>query len=208
MEADIQKKIQNYYDEKLKLHGATAQGVDWKNFDSQETRFSLLAEVFKSDTNYEVNDLGCGYGAFFQYLQQTEAPFHKYYGYDISAEMIREAKQQFGEHDKCDFIVGGVPEKHQFTISSGIMNVRLDVPEAKWEEVIQQLLETMFKSSSVGFSFNMLKQPTDEIYRRDYLYYADPVFYQDMCERNYGKDVQILSHPSLFEFTVLVRALR
>jgi SAM-dependent methyltransferase len=207
MKPAISKMIQNYYDEKLRLHGATAQGVDWKNLETQEIRFALLCQLFDGVKNFEVNDLGCGYGAFAQYLEKTETPFEKYYGYDISEEMIRQAETQFPGSTRCLFIASGTPDKRQFTVSSGIFNVKLDTPEAAWKEVVSELLETMCKSSRDGFSFNMLKPPTDEIYRREHLFYADPAFYEQYCLEHFGKKVTVLMHEKLFEFTILVSQL-
>jgi SAM-dependent methyltransferase len=208
MEPIISRKIRDYYDEKLRKHGTTAQGVDWKNLETQEIRFSLLNQLFDGEKDFEVNDLGCGYGAFAQYLEKTNSCFRKYYGYDISEEMIRQANSLLADSARCEFFVGGIPEKRQFTVSSGIFNVKLDTPEEVWEKVIFELIEVMYKSSITGFAFNMLKPPTDEIYRRDHLYYATPTFYEQFCRDNFGEKVNILLHDSLFEFTVSVSELR
>ena len=118
-------------------------------------------------------------------------------GYDISSEMIAEAKKQFAKSAKCQFFPSGQPVKHTYTVSSGIFNVMLDVPPGKWVEVIEQLLQTMYDASSTGFAFNMLNQPTDEIYRRDYLYYADPEYYETYCRKRFGKK----SHSSFSQRT-------
>lgn len=208
MKSELVDKIRTYYDDKLKVHGATAKGVDWKNEETQVTRFALLAEVFGDQRNFTVNDLGCGYGAFAEYLLTANVPFEKYYGYDISEEMIAESKKKFEQLPNCVFIKSGTPTKADFTVSSGIFNVKLDTPVAEWKSVVEGLLEAMCAASERGFSFNMLNQPTAESFRREHLFYADSAFYEKLCREKFGSNVCILKHESLYEFTVVVTDLR
>ena len=208
MKSELVEKIKTYYDDKLKVHGATAKGVDWKNEETQVTRFALLAEVFDGQTNFSVNDLGCGYGAFAEYLLAAHAPFDKYYGYDISEEMIRESEKKFEKSSNCSFIKSGTPAKADFTVSSGIFNVKLDTPVPEWKNVVEGLLETMCAASTKGFSFNMLNQPTAESFRREHLFYADSDYYEKLCREKFGAKVKVLKHENLYEFTVVVTDLR
>ena len=207
MNSDLVEKIKTYYDEKLKAHGPTAQGVDWKNEETQVIRFSLLAKLFDGQTQFDVNDMGCGYGAFAGYLIASNVPFKTYYGYDISDEMIRESKKKFEGSTNCEFIKSGTPAKTDFTVSSGIFNVKLDTPVDDWAHVVEGLLGTMCAASSKGFSFNMLNQPTAESFRRDHLFYADSAVYAKLCKEKFGAKVDVYKHENLFEFTVVVSDL-
>jgi hypothetical protein len=207
MQSDLVEKIKTYYDEKLKAHGPTAQGVDWKNEETQVIRFSLLAKLFEGEKHFSVNDMGCGYGAFADYLVTSHIPFDKYYGYDISEEMIRESKKKFENSANCFFIKSGTPEKTHYTVSSGIFNVKLDTPIGEWAAVVEGLLETMHAASAKGFSFNMLNQPTAESFRRDHLFYADSSDYEKLCKEKFGAKVDVYKNEHLYEFTVVVSEL-
>lgn len=207
MKSELVEKIKTYYDDKLKAHGPTAQGVDWKNEETQVIRFSLLAKLFGGQTHFNVNDMGCGYGAFADYLLTSQIPFDTYYGYDISDEMIRASKKKFEKSANCVFIKSGTPQKSDFTVSSGILNVKLDTPLEEWANVVEGLLETMCAASTAGFSFNMLNQPTAESYRREHLFYGDSSHYEQLCKDKFGAKVNVYRNEHLYEFTVVVTDL-
>jgi SAM-dependent methyltransferase len=208
MKIELIEKIKTYYDDKLKAHGPTAKGVDWKNEETQVIRFALLSEVFAGQTNFTVNDLGCGYGAFAEYLLAAHVPFDKYHGYDISDEMIYESKKKFAESPSCCFTKSSTPTEADFTVSSGIFNVKLDTPDDEWKVVVEGLLETMHAVSRKGFSFNMLNQPTAESFRREHLFYADSDYFETLCREKFGTKTNVLKHENLYEFTIVVTDLR
>ena len=68
-------RVQEYYDEKIRTHGPTARGVDWKSAESQQLRFAQLVRVIDSSRPFTVNDFGCGYGALLDYLKQVNIAF-------------------------------------------------------------------------------------------------------------------------------------
>ena len=45
---DILSRVQEYYDEKLKAHGPSARGVDWKSEASQQLRFDQLYQLLEA----------------------------------------------------------------------------------------------------------------------------------------------------------------
>ena len=61
------------------------------------------------------------------------------------------------------------------------------------------------KKVKKGFSFNCLAIYSDENYKKNYLYYADPCFLFDYCKRNFSKNIALLYDYFLYEFTTLVR---
>ena len=62
------EEVARYYSTKLAEHGDTARGVDWNGEESQALRFDQLARIIQRDSGFSLNDLGCGYGALFDYL--------------------------------------------------------------------------------------------------------------------------------------------
>ena len=68
----IRESVQQYYGEKIKAHGATAQGVDWNSPESQRLRFVQLLKLVDRSRCFTINDYGCGYGALADYLQEHE----------------------------------------------------------------------------------------------------------------------------------------
>lgn len=199
---EILSRVQEYYDEKLRTHGPTARGVDWKSPESQELRFAQLAKLIDHDQPFTINDFGCGYGALIDFLESHGFQF-RYVGFDISSEMIVQAEEL---HAGLRFVTerGDLPEA-DYTIASGIFNVKLSTPEAEWKDYMLDVLDTMNSLSKRGFAFNALTKYSDAEFKRSNLYYADPLFFFDYCKTKYSKFVTLLHDYPLYEFTILVR---
>jgi cyclopropane fatty-acyl-phospholipid synthase-like methyltransferase len=205
MKDDILNSVNNYYTEKVKEHGITPKGVDWNSLESQEMRFEQLCKVIEVKENFSVLDYGCGYGALFNYLTNLRSSF-TYTGFDISAEMISQALKLYGDAGSAKWSTAVADnERFDYSIASGIFNVRLGTNDAEWIEYIKESLSTINKHSEKGFSFNMLTSYSDKEYMRNYLFYADPAYFFDFCKKNFSKYVALLHDYPLYEFTILVK---
>ena len=94
---DTQKKLNEYFSEKLQTFGATPKGVDYNGPEAQEIRFEQLVKVIDSSVPLSVIDYGCGYGAMFDFLLKKGWDF-EYYGVDLIEKMVlsgREAHKEF-----------------------------------------------------------------------------------------------------------------
>ena len=203
----ILEKVASYYSSKLAEHGQSARGVDWNGEEGQALRFEQLSKVITQSREFSVNDLGCGYGAYFDYLRPRRDLF-QYRGFDLSAEMISAAQQRFAGNDGAHFAVTGEPDAvADYGVASGIFNVRLDSTDDAWRSHVLRTLDVLNKTSRRGFSFNCLTLYSDQDRMRDYLYYADPCDLFDHCKRTYSRDVALLHDYGLYEFTILVRKL-
>jgi len=87
----ILENINHYYTDKIKIYGATPKGVDWNGEESQFVRFEQLSKIINKDI-FSINDIGCGYGKCIEYLAQNYNNYI-YNGYDLSSEMIENAKK-------------------------------------------------------------------------------------------------------------------
>jgi SAM-dependent methyltransferase len=201
----IRHRVQQYYDEKIQTHGPTARGVDWNSPESQQMRFGQLLKLIDHSLPFTVNDFGCGYGALADYLQK-EAYLFQYCGFDISSGMIGRAAELHAAVKHITFVNGELelPEA-DYTVASGIFNVKLDTPAVEWEEYILETLETINTLSRHGFAFNVLTKYSDPEFRRPDLYYADPLFCFDYCKTKFSRFVTLIHDYPLYEFTILVR---
>lgn len=201
----LYEDIGNYYTDKIIAYGAVPKGVDWNSEESQIIRFVQLTKIVTRD-NFTINDIGCGCGKYFDFLKQLFQDFD-YIGYDLSAEMIRVAKQLHTEEEQRFICVNKLSEIREadYSIASGIFNVKMHYKESEWLFYILDTIDTMNQKSKKGFAFNMLTKYSDKEFMKDYLYYADPLFFFDYCKRNYSKDVALLHDYGLFDFTILVR---
>jgi SAM-dependent methyltransferase len=200
----IKGKVGEYYSGRIREHGASARGVDWNSEESQVLRFTQLARIFPDSGPFSVVDYGCGYGALVPFLESRGAEF-QYQGFDISDDMIDRARQDHrGEH--VTFTASEADLRPaDYTVASGIFNVKLDTPVEDWTQYVMHTASTLDRLGTRGFSFNMLTSYSDADRMRSDLYYGDPCFFFDHCKRTYSKQVAVLHDYGLYEFTVLVR---
>lgn len=199
------KQVDNYYSQKILAHGATHLGVDWNSTESQNLRFDQLLKITSDERTCSIIDYGCGYGALASYMRKKRYT-GDYRGFDISKEMIKEAKKQQSKLSKCTFVNDiktiGIAD---YTLASGIFNVKQEISYTKWQSYVIDTVDTLAKHSRKGFAFNMLTSYSDAEKMRPDLFYGDPLFFIDYCIRNYSRQVAMLQDYTLYEFTILVR---
>jgi SAM-dependent methyltransferase len=200
----IRDKVGRYYSGRLHEHGASARGVDWNSEESQVLRFAQLARVLPASERFSIVDYGCGYGALVTFLEDSAVEFD-YQGFDISADMVEQARREHvgsgrrfttdeSDLDACDF-----------TVASGIFNVRLDTSPEDWTAYVMHTLDALDRLGKRGFAFNMLTSYSDRERMRSDLYYGDPCLFFDHCKKKFSKQVALLHDYGLYEFTMLVR---
>jgi SAM-dependent methyltransferase len=202
--SEILRDTSRYYTDTLRTHGETPQGADWNSAASQVLRFEKLLEVLDGRRTLSINDYGCGYGALAEYLRSDEREID-YVGYDVSEEMVGAARARFDDPSiRFTTRLDHVP-KADFTVASGVLNVRQDAPDDVWVQHAHDTIGELADKSSVGFSFNMLTAYSHRNRREPRLFYADPTYFFDLCKRRYSRRVALLHDYDLFEFTVVVR---
>jgi len=202
---EILSDVADYYSSKLSEHGESARGVDWNSEESQTLRFEQLCKIINTSTPFSINDLGCGYGAFYDFLAQQYKSF-SYSGIDVSEDMIRAAERRYHNRNQVCFVRSSKPEQvADYNVASGIFNVRLTQSDDEWWSYFEATLEALDRTSRIGFAFNCLTSYSDAHKMRDYLYYANPCVVFDHCKRRYSRNVALLHDYGLYEFTILVR---
>lgn len=204
---NIMRDIDKYYTDKVNQYGPRPQGVDWKDAESQHLRFIQLLKMVDGDTHFDLNDLGCGYGGLLEFMAPV-FPDYLYRGYDLSDAMIAQAKSKFAGRSDCLFrrlAEGEEPAPGDYTVASGIFNVKMGYSDADWRAYILNTLGLMKRCSRRGLAFNILTSYSDREYMREDLYYADPGFWFDYCKRNFSRNVALLHDYNLYEFTIIVR---
>jgi SAM-dependent methyltransferase len=197
--------VESYYSEKIQVHGATARGVDWNSPDSQRLRFVQLLKLTDHSQRFTINDYGCGYGALADYLKGEGYAF-QYCGFDISPRMIAKAAELHAGMQDIGFVTKEQDvSEADYTVASGIFNVKLQASSTEWESYVLRTLETISRLSKRGFAFNVLTKYSDPEFLRADLYYADPLFFFDYCKTKFSRFVALIHDYPLYEFTILVR---
>ena len=151
----IHSRVAEYYAGKLRDFGATPQGVDWKSAESQALRFDQLSQLFDLRRPFSVNDYGCGYGALAEYLLARGAQVD-YRGFDRAFTMVAEARKRLDGRLATQFFTeaAALPPA-DYTVASGIFNVKLNTPEPEWTEYMLQTLSHMNDTGERGIAFNL-----------------------------------------------------
>jgi SAM-dependent methyltransferase len=201
----IRDRVQQYYTEKIQTWGATARGVDWNSPESQCLRFGQLIKLIDGGGPFTINDYGCGYGALADHLRENGYSF-RYCGFDISSQMIAKAKDLHSAMSQATFVSeeSGLSQA-DYTVASGIFNVKLQTAATEWEGYLLQTLEVINGLSGKGFAFNVLTKYSDPELMRPDLYYADPLLLFDYCKTRFSRFVSLIHDYPLYEFTILVR---
>lgn len=202
---EILNKVEKLYTDSLKEHGVSSKAVGWTTGDGQILRFDKLVEVIEDkNEDFSVNDLGCGYGAMFEYFGKKGFKISKYNGYDISEDMLKTAKEQIGKSKKVELFKNPkLKTKADYSFVSGIFNVRFEGDDESWTKFIEDTLKDLNANSTKGFAFNVLTSYVD--YKEPHLYYADPMYFFDFCKRNFSKKVSLLHDYNLWEWTIIVK---
>ncbi|WP_291848836.1 class I SAM-dependent methyltransferase [Bradyrhizobium sp.] len=202
----MRARVRDYYSGTIERHGPNPLGVDWPNAASQYLRFAQLMKVCDFSAPLSLNDFGCGYGALLEYLNMRHAEAEVgYRGIDISASMITVARERWGSHGRAVFAVGSrCGRRADYSIASGVCNVRLGHPVGEWENYVESILADMRASSRIGFAVNFLL-PHDDKPTEDGLYRSNPQRWAGFCREQLGCSVRLLGDYGLREFTLLIR---
>lgn len=204
---ETQQKLNEYFTEKLETFGATAKGVDYNGEKAQQIRFAELVRVIEPSKPFTVTDYGCGYGAMFEFLQKKGWQFD-YYGVDLIERMVIAGREKYKDFPNAHFTT---TEKElpvaDYLVAAGIFNIKLEAAYPDWQEFVCETLKRMNTLCSKGFAFNMLTKysDADRMAQRPDLFYGDPLFFFDLCKRNFSRNVALLHDYGLYDFTILVR---
>ncbi|MBC8109425.1 MAG: class I SAM-dependent methyltransferase [Verrucomicrobia bacterium] len=181
--------------------------LGWKNKEAQTIRFEQLTKVINLSEHFSVNDLGCGWGHFADFLESQRLDY-AYVGCDILPEMITKAQTRHESNNRCRFEAVGHASQMpiaDYVVASGIFNLRFDVSDKEWQQFIIETIDSMHQKSRKGFAFNALTSYSDAERMESQLFYADPCQLFDYCKRNCSKNVALLHDYFQYDFTILVR---
>lgn len=199
------RAARDYYSEKVRRHGATPLGVDWSCAPTQELRFIQLMKLCDFSKPLSINDLGCGYGALYGFLvRRRKSVGLDYLGIDISEEMIAAATRKWAHRPQAKFkLATHAYRVADYTLASGVFNVKLGCPRDDWEKAVRAAVEIMSTRSRSGFAVNFLRR-LDELDDIPELYRCDPEPWIRFCE-SLGTSVEVLDCYGMPEFTLLAR---
>ena len=158
--ANHERQLNRTYRNRLASKGNTAQGVFWRSQSSQNARFEALLSLvqqLRGSQPTSIADIGCGYGAMLDFINQSSNFRHiEYFGVDINRAMITACHQKF-PHQPYLFSTGNRPSSIvDFCLFSGTFNLTHSNDPALWSDYIFACLDRCMKQTRYGLVLNLL----------------------------------------------------
>ena len=200
------KRLSNVFSLRVQNYGDTPAGVLWKDIYGQQLRFEVLVNILNdvpASNSITLSDIGCGYGAFFDFLSaQPKIPQFTYAGYDISTDMVNRTLARIkGSRGTC-IVSDRSLRPVDYTFVSGTYNLRLDIDDNDWNSYVKTSLSQLWEMTDQGLAFNMLDK--NHRNRLDGLYYADSNDFMDYCSR-LSPNITLINDYPLDEWTLFIR---
>jgi len=196
-------EVADYYRDKLQRFGATAQGMDWKNEETQLLRFAIISRYIDFSSNPSILDVGCGNGEYYNYCASRKLNIN-YKGIDVVPEMVTIANQRFHKSIAQVSNLTGLPDEEQFdyVIASGTFNTKLTSDEQQYEKYFYENIDCMFRHAKRAIIFNCMTSHVD--YRYDRLYYADIEALSGYAVKNLSRHFIVDHSYPLYELTMAI----
>jgi SAM-dependent methyltransferase len=209
MQEEINNFYKSYFRDKFVEFGDSPKGVDWKDFDAQFLSFKYIMDViehhFRDLESFSIFELGCGYGAFVEYLTRiNKLNSVDYSGIDLVEEMILKAKATYpdiADHFFTgDFNYFDTSKQFDFIISSGVFNLKGASSDSDFERHVLQTIELMYTRSSLGTVFNVMTPAPD--FKDPKLFYPSLDALFSFLYKKLSRKVIIVSSFPLWKITV------
>lgn len=201
--SDVLKKVEELYSSNIEKFGINSKAVGWNTEDCHNLRFNKLCAELPKDALITIADLGCGYGALYDYLAANNVIVKEYHGYDISQNMLEECDKNLGGKTPLKLINSAkLQHKCDYVMASGIFNNICSANKREWFKYVLNTLDDMNEYSEKGFAFNLLTNQVD--FMREDLFYADPTFFFNLCREKYSRKVSLYHNYDLWEWTIIV----
>lgn len=199
--------VSRVYSYRINEYGPVANGVFWRDEDGQVLRLELLLQAVAAEDlsgPITVNDLGCGYGALFDLLRdEPMMQGGRYFGYDISEDMVVRARALHAADDRATFITSPVAtEVADYSFVSGTYNMSMNADRRLWTEYVKTSLDTLWAKTAKTLAFNLLDAAAPS--KLDDLYYADRNTFIEHA-LTLSPEVEVIDDYPLDEFTIFVR---
>ena len=167
----------------------------WFSKRRQVLRFELICKyIFAVNQrgSISISDVGCGYGAFLDYLLDKKmGQDWRYFGFDLSSEVIEYCKKKYT--DMAVFYNIPTPiQKTDFIIMSGTFNYFPSGDYNLWRLYFQKSLKVLWNKVNCAMIFNL--QVSDHVGIKDSgIVYTSKEEVEVFCNHNLG-NTELLHH--------------
>jgi SAM-dependent methyltransferase len=196
------KILRDHYTETFKKHGPNSLGLDWGVHTNRvELRFMQMTKLLKERQNFSILDIGCGYGAYCEFLEAQNFKNYQYTGIDLVEEMITCAASNLPKSNFIieDFLKLDDSLRFDYIICNGIFTQKLLISDNDMLEYLHLFLRKMHKMSTKGFCFNAMSKHAN--FYAPNLFYLLPSDLINWVSENLTRSIILNQSYGLFEFT-------
>ena len=162
----IDSKIAEIYNQRFLKLGPSPAASMWFSKKRQFARFDIILNEIKllnKNNKRSIIDIGCGYGAFYEFLSVRGADdIWSYYGYDVSNEVIKFCKEKYSQG--AAFYTGSIPTlTAEFIIMSGTYNFFPTKDYNSWRLYFFRSLKALWSKTTCAMIFNLQTSDKEKI---------------------------------------------
>ncbi len=198
-------KIQEIYENDLKIHGQTHKGVGWKKKKDANKRYEIMSKLIKDKKRINsILDLGCGFSDFYNYLKINKFKIN-YTGVDISKKMIEISKKRFPRNNYlCLDILSNANKinKVDYIVINGLFTQKDNYSNTKMFNFLKSIVLESSKKIRVGLAFNLMSETAEWKNKKNF--YVNIKKITNLITKNISKNYIINHHYGLYEYTIYV----
>lgn len=196
MSQSIDIEIAEIYNERFLKLGPVPEASMWYSRKRQFARFDVIIEQIRllaTNETVTITDIGCGYGAFLEFLLERKFPnAWRYYGHDLSQEVVEFCKKKYSH--RGSFYTGSVPTiKSDFIIMSGTYNFFPSHDYNAWREYFHKSLNLYWPKIKRAMIFNLQTADKEKITDAG-IVYSSKIAIESFCKSNFG-NVSVITNP-------------
>jgi len=194
-----EREIAATFNSRFEAYGPKPEASLWFNKSRQLARFSKLTEAIVSrvsNNEVTIGDVGCGYGAFLDYLAKHNSEIRfKYYGYDIADRVIAYCSKNLQTANATFWHRSRPTRKADFHVMSGTYNYTPNMGVGSWRSYMRDEIKYIFSATNKCIVFNLML--ADKAYiSKSSIFYEEMEHFLSFCRKELG-ETTILEHPLL-----------
>ena len=178
--SDISAKMIERYSARYREKGYHIRTLGWGSKEQQRYRFTQTLQCDVDFGGASLLDIGCGFGDYFQFLQENSIEVGHYSGWDLNPDLIAEARRRI-QNETVDFAVKNVlqsedlPANHSdIVVMNGLLNLNL---KGEFDNYMysQMAIRNAFSCAKKALIVDFLSSKlTPEYPQEDFVFYHDP----------------------------------
>ena len=158
MSRSFDSEIAEIYNDRFLEFGPLPEASMWYSKKRQFARFDIILNQIKllsHKNKISVSDIGCGYGAFLEFLSERKYSRElNYYGYDVSDEVVKFCQKKYSK--RASFYTGSIPVfESDFIIMSGTFNFFPSRDYSAWRRYFYKFLNSLWLKLKCAMIFNL-----------------------------------------------------